>query len=35
MARECEPYRKDGKVLLGGVTWLGVARRAEPDSAGS
>ncbi len=28
MVRECEPYRRDGKVQLGGVTWLGVARRA-------
>ncbi len=27
VARECEPYRKGGKVLLGGVTWLVVARR--------
>jgi ubiquinone/menaquinone biosynthesis C-methylase UbiE len=27
VARECEAYRKDGKVQLGGVTWLVVARR--------
>jgi SAM-dependent methyltransferase len=27
VARECEPYRTGGKVLLGGVTWLFVARR--------
>jgi ubiquinone/menaquinone biosynthesis C-methylase UbiE len=27
VARECEPYRKGGKLLLGGVTWLIVARR--------
>jgi ubiquinone/menaquinone biosynthesis C-methylase UbiE len=27
VARECEPHRRGGKVLLGGVTWLIVARR--------
>jgi SAM-dependent methyltransferase len=27
VARECEHYRTGGKVLLGGVTWLVVARR--------
>jgi SAM-dependent methyltransferase len=27
VARECEPYRTGGKVMLGGVTWLVVARR--------
>ncbi|QRN93679.1 class I SAM-dependent methyltransferase [Archangium violaceum] len=27
VARECEQYRTGGKVLLGGVTWLVVARR--------
>ncbi|WP_257460362.1 class I SAM-dependent methyltransferase [Archangium lipolyticum] len=27
VARECEPSRADGKILLGGVTWLVVARR--------
>ena len=26
--RECEPYRTGGKVQLGGVTWLLVARKA-------
>jgi ubiquinone/menaquinone biosynthesis C-methylase UbiE len=34
VARECEPYGRDGKVLLGGVTWLGVARRAGAVTAG-
>lgn len=29
VARECEPYRVGEKVQLGGVTWLGVARRLE------
>ncbi|HYO68274.1 MAG TPA: class I SAM-dependent methyltransferase [Archangium sp.] len=29
--RECERYRADGKVQLGGVTWLFVARRTERD----
>ncbi|WP_375765793.1 methyltransferase domain-containing protein [Archangium gephyra] len=29
--RECEPYRTDGKVQLGGVTWLVVARRAARE----
>lgn len=28
VARECELHRTGGKVLLGGVTWLAVARRA-------
>lgn len=27
VARACEPYRKDGRVQLGGVTWLAVASR--------
>ncbi|ATB35960.1 hypothetical protein CYFUS_001374 [Cystobacter fuscus] len=27
VARECQPHRTGGKVLLGGVTWLVVARR--------
>ena len=27
VARECQPHRTGGKVLLGGVTWLIVARR--------
>jgi SAM-dependent methyltransferase len=27
VARECEHYRAGGKVMLGGVTWLVVARR--------
>jgi SAM-dependent methyltransferase len=27
LARECEPYRTGGKIQLGGVTWLFVARR--------
>lgn len=29
VVRECEPYRVGNKVQLGGVTWLGVARRLE------
>lgn len=29
VARECEPYRMGEKILLGGVTWLIVARRVE------
>jgi SAM-dependent methyltransferase len=27
LARECEPHRRGGKIQLGGVTWLVVARR--------
>lgn len=27
ITRACEPYRAGGKVLLGGVTWLAVARK--------
>jgi ubiquinone/menaquinone biosynthesis C-methylase UbiE len=29
--RECERYRTDGKVQLGGVTWLFAARRTERE----
>jgi SAM-dependent methyltransferase len=31
LARECEPHRRGGKLQLGGVTWLVVARRRAPD----
>ncbi|HYO51487.1 class I SAM-dependent methyltransferase [Archangium sp.] len=31
VARECEHHRTGGKVLLGGVTWLVVARRTVPE----
>jgi SAM-dependent methyltransferase len=34
LARECEPYRREGKVQLGGVTWLAVARRTGAVTAG-
>lgn len=30
--RECEPYRTGDKILLGGVTWLAVARRLAAQS---
>ncbi|WP_052518723.1 class I SAM-dependent methyltransferase [Archangium violaceum] len=29
--RECEHHRTDGKIQLGGVTWLVVARRRPPE----
>jgi SAM-dependent methyltransferase len=32
VARECEHHRVGGKVLLGGVTWLAVARRLTSQS---
>jgi SAM-dependent methyltransferase len=35
VVRECEPYRKGGKVLLGGVTWLAVAAKAPDTSSGA
>ncbi|HZH16798.1 MAG TPA: methyltransferase domain-containing protein [Archangium sp.] len=31
VVRECEPYRTGGKVQLGGVTWLVVARRTAQN----
>ncbi|HEX8536152.1 MAG TPA: methyltransferase domain-containing protein [Cystobacter sp.] len=32
--RECEHHRADGKIQLGGVTWLVVARRTERELPG-
>lgn len=34
VVQECEPYRREGKVQLGGVTWLAVARRTVHVTAG-
>lgn len=32
VVRECEHHRRNGVVQLGGVTWLAVARRTEPEA---
>jgi SAM-dependent methyltransferase len=34
VARQCEPYRTGDKILLGGVTWLVVARRTVLEPSG-